>query len=133
MISCTQLFSTHGQHPHEAPPSMEFSRQEYWSGVSFPTPRDLPEPGTEPVSLVSPALVDVFFTPSATWEALHYECICVHGVSHAVVSDSATPWTVAHQASLSMEFSKQEYCSGLSFPSPGDFSSPRIKLLGLLH
>ena len=84
MLSCTQLFSTRGQHPHEAPPPMEFSRQEYWSGVSFPTARDLPEPGIEPVSLVSPALVDVFFTPSATWEALHYECICVHGVkSHS--------------------------------------------------
>ena len=35
-----------------------------------------------------------------------------------------TPWTVAHQASLSMEFSKQEYWSGLPFPSPGDLSDP---------
>ena len=35
---------------------MEFSRQEYWSGLPFPTPGDLPNPGTEPVSLVSPAL-----------------------------------------------------------------------------
>ena len=34
----------------------EFSRQEYWSGLPFPTPRDLPNPGTEPASLVSPAL-----------------------------------------------------------------------------
>ena len=70
---------------------MEFSRQEYWSGVSFPTPRDLPEPGIEPGSLVSPALAGVFLTTSATWEALHYECICVHGVSHAVISDSLRP------------------------------------------
>ena len=36
-------------------------------------------------------------------------------------SDSATPWTVARQASLSMEFPRQEYWSGLPFPSPGDF------------
>ena len=35
-----------------------------------------------------------------------------------------TPWTVAHQASLSMEFSRQEYWSGLLFPSPGDLSDP---------
>ena len=36
-------------------------------------------------------------------------------------------WTVAHQASLSMEFSRQEYQSGLPFPSPGDLPDPEIK------
>ena len=36
----------------------------------------------------------------------------------------ATPWTVDYQASLSMEFSRQEYWSGLPFPSPGDLSDP---------
>ena len=40
------------------------------------------------------------------------------------VSDFATPWTVAHQAPLSMGFSKQEYWSGLPFPSPGDLPHP---------
>ena len=40
----------------------------------------------------------------------------------------ATPWTVAHQAPLSMEFSRQEYWSGLPFPSSGDLSDPQIKL-----
>ena len=39
-----------------------------------------------------------------------------------------TPWTVAHQASLSMEFPRQEYWSGLLFPSPGDLPDPGIKL-----
>ena len=39
----------------------------------------------------------------------------------------ATPWTVAHQAPLSMEFFRQEYWSGLSFPSPGDLRNPGIK------
>ena len=39
----------------------------------------------------------------------------------------ATPWTVAHQAPLSMGFSRQEYWSGLPFPSPGDLSDPGIK------
>ena len=38
-----------------------------------------------------------------------------------------TPWTVAHQAPLSMEFSRQEYWSGLPFPSPGDLPDPGIK------
>jgi len=38
-----------------------------------------------------------------------------------------TPWTVAHQAPLSMEFSRQEYWSGLPFPSPGDLTDPEIE------
>ena len=48
------------------------------------------------------------------------------------MSDSATPWTVAHQAPLSMEFSWQEYQSGLPFPSPGVFLTQRLNL-HLLH
>ena len=43
------------------------------------------------------------------------------------MSDSVTPWTVAHQAPLSMGFSRQEYQSGLSFSSPGDLRNPGIK------
>ena len=50
-------------------------------------------------------------------------------VGHSVVSDSATPWTVACQAPLSMEFSRQEYWSGMPFPSPGDLPDPGIKPL----
>ena len=49
--------------------SMGFSRQEYWSGLPFPSPQGLPEPGIEPASLTSPALAGRFFTTSATWEA----------------------------------------------------------------
>ena len=47
--------------------------------------------------------------------------------SCSVVSDSATPWTVVHQASLSMGFSRQGFWSGLSFPSPGDLPNPGIE------
>ena len=43
------------------------------------------------------------------------------------MSDFAIPWTVVYQASLSMGFSRQEYWSGLPFPSPGDLSDPGIK------
>ena len=39
----------------------------------------------------------------------------------------ATPWTVAYQAPLSMEFSRQEYWSGVPLPSPGDLPDPGIK------
>ena len=54
----------------QAPLSMGFSRQEYWSGLPLPPPRDYPDPGIEPVSLMSPALAGRFFTTSDTWEAL---------------------------------------------------------------
>ena len=47
---------------HQAPLSMEFSRQEYWSGLPFPTPGDHPDPGIESLSLASPALAGGFFT-----------------------------------------------------------------------
>jgi len=45
----------------QAPLLMEFFRQEYWSGLAFPTPRDLPNPGIKTLSLASPALVGGFF------------------------------------------------------------------------
>ena len=48
---------------------VEFSRQEYWSGVPFPTPGDLPNSGVEPMSLRSSALAGGFFTTNITWEA----------------------------------------------------------------
>ena len=49
--------------------SVEFSRQEYWSGLPFPTPGDIPDPGIKPMSPLSPALVGGFFTTNATWQA----------------------------------------------------------------
>ena len=51
----------------QAPRSMGFSRQEYWSGLPFPSPEDLTSPGIEPTSFMSPALAGSFFTTSATW------------------------------------------------------------------
>ena len=52
--------------------------------------------------------------------------------SHSVVSDSsAIPWTVAHQAPLSIGFSRQEYWYGLPFPSPGDLPDPWIESVSL--
>ena len=52
-------FSVHG-----------FSRQQYWSGLSFPPSGDRPNPGIEPRFLMSPALATGFFTTSTSWEAL---------------------------------------------------------------
>ena len=49
-LSRVQLFVTPWTVAYQGPPSMGFSRQEYWSGLSFPSPEDLPDPGIEPRS-----------------------------------------------------------------------------------
>ena len=75
MCVCAQLFShvwlfaAPWNVVCQPPLSMEFSKHEYWSGLSFPTPVDLLNPGIKPASLGSLALAGRFFTASATWEA----------------------------------------------------------------
>ena len=72
-----RLFATPWTIVHQAPLSMGFSRQESWSGLPFPSPGDLPNPGIGAGSPASPALADRFFTTSTAWEALHmyiYTC-----------------------------------------------------------
>ena len=66
MFSHVRLFATPWAVAHQPPLSMRFSRQEHWSGLPFPTLEDLPNPGTEPISLTFPALAGRFFTTSAT-------------------------------------------------------------------
>ena len=68
-FSHIQLFAMLWTVTPQAPLSMRFSRQGYWSGVLYPPPGDLPDPGIEPASLMSPALAGRFFTTSATWES----------------------------------------------------------------
>ena len=73
MLSCFSLvwhFVIPWTVVHQAPLSMEFPRQEFWSWFPFPPPGDLPDPGVEPESLTSPALAGRFITTSTTWEAL---------------------------------------------------------------
>ena len=59
LLSCVRLFATLWTVVYGAPPSMGFSRQEYWSVLPFPFPGDLPHPGIEPAS---PAVATEFFT-----------------------------------------------------------------------
>ena len=108
--------------------SMGFPRQEYWSGLPSPSPRDLANPGIEPVSPESPVLADGFFTSRATTEAKDlsacYACI----LSCSVVSNSLRPFGLQPTRLLCPWVSfRQEYLSGLPFPSPGDFPDPNIK------
>ena len=62
---CPTLYNSMDSLQFQAPLPMEFSRQEYWSGLPFPIPGDLPSPGIEPVP---PALAGRFFTNCAIWE-----------------------------------------------------------------
>ena len=62
--------------PHQAPLSMELSRQEYWSRLPFPTAGGLPNPGIKPISLAFPALAGKFFTISTTWKPQKCDCCC---------------------------------------------------------
>ena len=139
---------------HQAPLSMEFSRQEGWSGLPFPLPGDLPNPAVEPTCPEAPALAGGFFTtepppPHKTWQSLvsHLHSFTSIFLSLILITKSCnwesktarkremktslwkeqtrpilssvqslscvqlfvTPWTVAHQAPLSMEFFRQEY------------------------
>ena len=68
-FSHVSLFATLWTVARQAPLSMGFSRQAYWSGWPLPLPGDLSNPGIEPESLMSPALAGGFFITSATWEA----------------------------------------------------------------
>ena len=65
-FSRVQLFVTLRPVAHQTPLSTGLSKQEYWSGLSFPSPGDLPDPGIEPSP---PALAGRVFTTSTTWEA----------------------------------------------------------------
>ena len=68
-FSCIQHFATPWTVARQAPLSMGFPRQEYWSGLPCSPPGDLSDPGIEPMSLTSPALTGGFFTTSTTWKA----------------------------------------------------------------
>ena len=63
---------SHGRQPPRLLCPWGFSRQEYWSGLLFLSPGDLPEPGIEPIPLMSLALAGGFFTTSTTWEGLTF-------------------------------------------------------------
>ena len=85
---------------------MGFSRQAYWNELPCPPPGDLPDPGIEPRSLMSPALSGGFFTASATWESpfVKNQFCSIQSLSH--IRLFATPWTAVYQASLSIASSQ---------------------------
>ena len=70
---------------------------------------------------------DLLVTTLEQMQKLELKEIKVNVKSLSRVRLSATPWTVAHQAPLSMGFSRQEYWSGSPFPPPGDLPDPGIE------
>ena len=139
---------------HEAPLSMGFSWQEYWSGLPYPPPGDCSGLGIKPASFMSLASSGWFFTTSTTWEApckfigFKY-CMVFCNIklawnlwkqntflwkwkSLSQMQLFVTPGTVAHEALLSMRFSRKEYWSEFPFPSQGIFLTQGL-ILGLLN
>ena len=69
LLSCVRPFAQPWTVARQAPLPMGFPRSEYWSGLPFPPPGDLPVPETEPAPLTSPVLGGEFFTTRTTWGA----------------------------------------------------------------
>ena len=169
---CPTLLQTHGSS------IIRFPRQEHWSGLPFPSPQDLPYPGTElacPVLQVDslplshqaspllPAICHRYYlnvptslcfqwlSSQASWSNVGSDSLYspvspdLRVTLYLVISlsdvrtqlcptlwDTAheTPWAIAHQGPLSTEFSRQEYWSGLPFPSPGESFQTRDQTRG---
>ena len=77
-LSRVWLFVTPRTVAHQAPLSIGFLSQEYWNGLPFLPPGDLPDPGIEPASLASPALAGVFFTTAPPGKPIYHVCVCVY-------------------------------------------------------
>ena len=119
---------------YQAPQSMDFSKQEYWSGLPFPSPRDLPDPGIKPGSpaLRADALPSELSGKLSRGkfqlkknELLRGLCMCAKLLQWRLTL--CDPMDCSPPGSLSTGFFRQEYWSGLPCPPPGDLPKPGIK------
>ena len=138
VLSHVWLFATHWTVALQAPLSMGFSWQKYWRGLLFPPLGDFPDPEIKPVSFVSPTLqadsLPLSHKGSPFFLIGMLKIIGILKVkvkSLSCVRPSATPWTVAFQALLSMGFSRQEYWSGVPLPSPNWYIGWLSKCYGI--
>ena len=134
-FSHAQLFATLWMVALQAPLSMGFSRQNYWSGLPFPSPGDLPYPKTEPVSLASPALAGGFFTTSSTLFSFSVvsDSLQPHGLQQArLPCPSATPGTCSNSCPSSQWYhptissSVVPFSCLQSFPASGSFPMSQL-------
>ena len=125
-FSCVQLFVIPWTVAHLAPLSMEFSRQEYWSGLSFSIPVYLPDPWIKPMSLRSPALAGEFFTTEKSRKPYHgVECMLSFCSHLCNPMDYSLPGFSVHR------ISRQEYWSRFPCPPPGDLPNPGTEPVSL--
>ena len=137
-VSRVWLFATSWIIACQAPLSIEFSRQVYWSGLPFPSPGDLSEPGTEPRSLLQGRQIFHHLSYQGSLsecllyanycQALYtlYVCVCVCAQLCSIVCHPMGYRLPG--SSLSTEFCRQKYCSGLTFPTPGHLPHPGMEL-----
>ena len=115
LLSPIRFFATAWTVACEAPPSMGFSRQEYWSGVPFPSPGDLPNPGIKPRS---PTLqVDAYHLRVRVWWSVwRSTSLCRRRKSQMLTSSKALPvmWLSVWWAERDSEHGKQVPAAGLS-------------------
>ena len=126
-LSRVRLFAILWTVAHQALPSMGFSRQEYWSGLPFPSPGDLPNLGIEPRSPVLE--VDALTSEPLRKlpKRLHQLIFCGCAKSLQLCPTVGDPMDCSPPGSSIQGFSRQEYWSGLPFPSPGDLPDPGIE------
>ena len=91
---------------HQAPLSMRFSRQEHWSGLPFPSPGDLPDPGMEPEFPASPALAGRFFTI----KPLGKPHIYIYNWKREINKDTMSMKHHIIQTSPTIQFGVQNFC-----------------------
>ena len=123
MVSSAQFFSAQCTVAHQASLSMGFSRQEYQSGLPFPLPGDLPNPGIKPTC---PAL-QVNSLP-LSHQGSPDRVIGGSGLVAKSYSTFVTPWTVACHGPLSMGLSRQDTGVGCPFFLQGIFLTQGLNL-----
>ena len=100
-FSRVRLFATPWTVARQAPLSMGFSRQEYWSGLPCPPQGDLPNPGIKPATLTSPQLAGGFFITSTTWGAW----ATFHGIVESDMTEQLT-FSFSHLSLTPVQASK---------------------------
>ena len=121
-FGCVQLFATLWTAAHQAPLSMGFSRQEYWSGLPFPTPGDLPDPGIKPMSFYVSRIADGFFTtdpPGKPIKLLYNPAIPLLGIypEEAITEkDTCTPIFTATLFTIARTWRRQWHPTPVLLP-----------------
>ena len=117
---------------HQAPLPMGFSKQEYWSGLPFPSPGGLPNSGNEPMSPAGHNLKNkghsiVLKPPCVSSMDINGRWSSINKSESVGKLTQLCPTLCDPRTIQSMEFSRPEYWSGYPFPSPGDLPNPGIE------